>query len=575
MPGGEKVPAAVERALEVWLGDRGLERADLEAADARVERVAAHGWSLVIPYEFADGSRAPDRLLTLEGKDGPAWRWSGGDVKGAVLRLGDPHAARLVVVAEGESDGLRAFGLLNAADPSIAVVVVPGASMVGDDLANWIGNGASVVIATDADEAGDGCAAACARILTAAGCPPDSVRRLRPEVPAKERPDLRDLIDHLAATCSGVGEMVDEFLGRLEAAPPVEVAPASETEGAPPVVVPASLITPWPEFDRLAAGGMAYRIEGLLPREGLGFTASSPKKGKTWLALAKGIAVATGGDFLGRFEVVERCPVIYVAMEGSPGGIRARIGALARGMGVDPDGADFRDSFHLAYKPRGLNLSDPRWAAQLIADAERVEAGLVIVDVLRRAASVRESADGVGDFAGLIRNLEPLIDGGHFLEILHHFRKEGAQDENAATAERMSGSGSLWGHYDAATFVTSGDGRSMQVEIDGRDFRPPRPFGVELQGEATGPWGYVYEDAVRLVATDARPRRVTKAPAEEIRAFIVAAGGSAGPGPIKEYFGITDGTLRDRREELAAEGVVYVPDLRNSRYEIQDQGQLL
>ena len=335
---------------------------------------------------------------------------------------------------------------------------------------------------------------------------------------------------------------------------------ASTTDG--------TLITPWDDFDRLAAGGMAYRIAGLMPREGLGFTASAPKKGKTWLALAKAIAVATGETYLERFEVVERCPVVYVALEGSPGGVHARIGCLARGMGVDPDSADFRDWFHIAYKPRGLNLSDPSWAERLVADVERLEAGLVVVDVLRRAASVRESADGVRDFADLVRNLEPLIDRSRFLDFLHHFRKEGSNDENVATGERMSGSGSLWGHYDAATYITGGSDLSMAVEVDGRDFRPPRPFRVEIQGEATGPWGYVYEDAARMVAVDAPARRVTKASAEEIRGFLVAAGGSASPAAIKDKFSIADKTLRDRRADLEEAGVAYVKEGRESRYEI-------
>ncbi|WP_217913329.1 AAA family ATPase [Miltoncostaea marina] len=342
-----------------------------------------------------------------------------------------------------------------------------------------------------------------------------------------------------------------------------------ERNGAAP---PETLITSWQRFDELAAGGMAYRIAGLLPAEGLGFTASGPKRGKTWLALAKAISVATGREYLERFEVVERCPVVYVALEGSPGGVRARIGALARGMGIDPDSPELRDWLHLVYKPRGINLSDPAWAERLIADAERVEARLVVVDVLRRAASVRESADGVGDFAKLVRNLEPLIDGERFLELLHHFRKEGSADENAATGERMSGTGSLHGHYDAAMFITSGTDLSMAVEVDGRDFRPPQPFRVEIKGEATGPWGYVYEDAARIVAVDAPARKVAKASVEEIRAFIMAAGGEAAPGAICGRFGIDEKTLRRRRSELDKAGVRYLEDGKRSRYMARGSG---
>lgn len=352
-----------------------------------------------------------------------------------------------------------------------------------------------------------------------------------------------------------------ELAGQFPAAVP-------NGNGAHPDEAPGSLLTAWDDFDRLARGGMEYRIEGLLPREGISFTASAPKKGKTWLGLAKAVAVATGADYLERFSVVERCPVVYVALEGSPGGVRARIGALARGMGVDPDSADLRDWLHLSYKPRGMNLSDRAWAERLIADVERVDARLVVVDVLRRAATVRESAEGVRDFADLISNLEPLTADGRLLDFLHHFRKEGSNDENVATGERMSGSGSLWGHYDAATFITSASDLSMAVEVDGRDFRPPKPFRVEIQGESTGPWGYVYEDAARVVAVDAPARKVTKASAEEIRSFLAVAGGSAGPAVLRQHFKIAESTLRDRRSDLERIGVRYVENGRRSYYEI-------
>jgi len=336
------------------------------------------------------------------------------------------------------------------------------------------------------------------------------------------------------------------------------------------------IVTPWPDFDVLAAGGLRYRVAGLIPADGLGFIAAAPKRGKTWLGLGLGIAVATGSPFLSRFEVVERCPVLYVALEGAPGGVRARIGALARGMGVDPDSAELRDWFHLAYKPRGLNLSDPSWADALVAEAEERDAGIVILDVLRRAATIRESGEGVGDFAALLRNLEPLTDEGRFLTVLHHFRKTTGSDEDVDVAERMAGSGSLYGHYDAALFITSAaKGGPMQVQADARDFRPPRPFGVELQGEPTGPWGFVYEDVATLVALDTPARKVTKATPDEIRAVVVAGGGNVAPRVIRERLGITDATLRERRPELAKVGVRYVRDGKESRYELMpDQGVL-
>jgi len=341
---------------------------------------------------------------------------------------------------------------------------------------------------------------------------------------------------------------------------------AAATDGQTPPPG-ASLITPWSDFDALATSGMRFRVAGIWPADGLGFIAAAPKHGKTWLALALAISVATGRPFLGQ-HAVEPCPVVYVALEGSPGGLRARIGAIARGMGVNPDSDELRRALHLAYKPRGLNLSDPAWAQRLTTDVEAHQAGLVIVDVLRRAATIRESGDGVGDFAGLLRNLEPLQDHGRSLVFCHHFRKDGKNDDEVATGQRMAGTGSLHGHYDAALYITSYEqhSREMRVEVDGRDFTPPRPFRVAIQGTTSGPYGYVYEDAAELTTAGAPTRRLAKATPEEIRGFIAAAGGELSSGPILAHFDIGDETLRKRRDDLAELGVEYVGHGRDARY---------
>jgi hypothetical protein len=364
--------------------------------------------------------------------------------------------------------------------------------------------------------------------------------------------------------------------------PPPGWDPTGETPVLSPTPVqalneaapPASLITPWDRLDELSRDGVPFRVDGIWPSEGLGFIAASPKKGKTWLGLGLAISVATGRPFLGRYKV-DRCPVLYVALEGSPSGTRARIGALSRGMGIDPDSDDLRKWLHMSVKPRGINLSESAWASRLVADADAVGAGLVIVDVLRRAAAVREGGEGVGDFAALLRNLEPLQGGGRGVVFLHHFRKVGKSDDETDAGERMAGSGSLHGHYDVAMFITDVTREmTMSVQVDARDFAPPRPFKVAMEGPQTGPYGWCYEDTVQLVPSDRPVRQIIKGAAEDIRAFIAAGGGSATPKAIRERFEITDPTLKGRRDELARLGVVHQNRGPRSVYEIVASGQL-
>jgi hypothetical protein len=150
-----KLSPGARAAWSAWLADRGLEGLNLRALGCEaVHRPALGGWCVAWPYCFTDGTTAT-RLLALELPDGPGWR-NDGPVKGAVMALGDLGSAARIVIAEGESDGLAAWKVLEPARSEIAVLSIPGAGMVGADLANWIGNGARVVIATDADRAGTG-----------------------------------------------------------------------------------------------------------------------------------------------------------------------------------------------------------------------------------------------------------------------------------------------------------------------------------------------------------------------------------------------------------------------------------
>ena len=256
----------------------------------------------------------------------------------------------------------------------------------------------------------------------------------------------------------------------------------------------------WSAFRDRVSASVPMLVERVWPEGGMGFIGAAPKSGKTWIAILFALSVATGRPFLGVFDVPRRRPVLYVAMEGTREGLRARIGALARGMGLDPDG-DELDSLSFVYKPRGMNLSEPEWAELLIDRARQIDAGLVVVDVLRRAASVAEDGQGAADFAALIRNLADLEAEGRALVFCHH-NKRGEVPKGGRAADRMAGSGALYGALDAGLFILSNDGaRTMKVEVEARDLRAPRPFEIELTGPASGPNnGWSYADTIDVRA---------------------------------------------------------------------------
>jgi len=334
--------------------------------------------------------------------------------------------------------------------------------------------------------------------------------------------------------------------------------------------MPASrrcLVEDWPTFRERAGERVPCLVEALWPEGAFGFIAGPPKAGKTWLGLALALSVVSGKRLFGRFEIPRARPVLYVALEGHRAALKARVGCLARGLGLDPDGPGL-DRLAFAYKARGMNLADPSWAAELITRAEELEAGLVVVDVLRRAAVIRENI--AEDFMGLVANLDRLPELGVASAFLHHFGKLSELNQERAPAERMSGSGAMRGALDVGVFITSSTdcGRRLRVEFEQRDLAAPDPIGVRLDGQGSGPnGGLTYYDEARIVCEDDVPEASRlKAPASEIAAYVRERGGVAAPGEILSRFDISDGTLRERRDELGRLGIRYAKKGNHGSY---------
>lgn len=308
----------------------------------------------------------------------------------------------------------------------------------------------------------------------------------------------------------------------------------------------------WEAFDARADGDVPMLIDGLWGVGGIGFVAAPPKAGKTWLAIAAAISVASGRAFLDRFRVPTPRPVLYLAMEGSRHALRDRFQVVARGMGVDLGGIPI----HVAYKPRGLNLSDPGWAAKLTAAADAIDAGLVIVDVLRRSTSIRESGDGAGDFAGLLRNLQGLELQGRALMLLHHFVKSSEGTRDRRPGELMAGSGALEGALDYALYISRADvsdrqgitSHALTVEHQARDIRSVPAFVAVLSGAASGRDGtWRTHDTVTCIADSTRPTTEVDVLIEQLRELL-----GRDPELTQDGAAALVGTTRHRKPFIAA-----------------------
>lgn len=322
---------------------------------------------------------------------------------------------------------------------------------------------------------------------------------------------------------------------------------------------PEIVLETWRQFEQAAGVRIPALVEGVWPEGSLGFIASPPKKGKTWLAIALGLSIANGQRYLGRYYVPAARNVLYVALEGHRAALKTRIGCIARGLGVDPD-QDEMPHFHLTYKPRGINIADKAWSNALIQTALDNDDALVIVDVLRAAARIKENSSE--DFAALRDNLEPLLSMGRSIALLHHFGKLTELTKERTPGERMTGSGAMYGAMDVGMFITGSDdgARKLRVEFEMRDIANPDTIGVHLEGDGNGDnGGFIYTDTATFAIRDETPdERDVKAPAEEIMEYVLEQGGDVLAKQVREYFEISDHTLTARLGRLMGLGIDYV-----------------
>ncbi|WP_299935332.1 AAA family ATPase [uncultured Nitratireductor sp.] len=200
-----------------------------------------------------------------------------------------------------------------------------------------------------------------------------------------------------------------------------------------------------------------YTLPGYVA-EGLTILGGRPKLGKSWLALGACVAVATGGDFLGK--EVEQGDAFYLALEDNARRLQDRLRTVL------PAGASAPDMSRLSFlteAPRidaGLLSALDEWRKRV--DDPR----LVVIDTLAmvRPAKKRTQDSYEADYAAL----SPLQKwaGEHRLAlvVVTHVRKMEAQDP----LEMISGTNGLTGAADSI-MVLNRDQDGSKLYGRGRD----------------------------------------------------------------------------------------------------------
>jgi hypothetical protein len=171
-----------------------------------------------------------------------------------------------------------------------------------------------------------------------------------------------------------------------------------------------------------------WLIEGMIAVEALAVLYGEPGIGKTFLALAWALSVASGRRWLGR--AVEQGKVVYISFEGVSA-FSARIDAWQRQGGVSED--ELSNIFFIA---EAEQFRDARQKTRLRATfAARPRPRLIVIDTYARAfAGDENSAKDTGDFIAFMDELRILT--GATILLVHHSGKDIDRGERGSSALR-------------------------------------------------------------------------------------------------------------------------------------------
>ena len=206
---------------------------------------------------------------------------------------------------------------------------------------------------------------------------------------------------------------------------------------------------------------------------GLTVLAGAPKRGKSWLALALSIAVASGHDFLG--QKVQRGDVLYLDLESRQYRVQDRLSHLISGPA--PDGL---------YVAHNVEPLGPRFYQQMEGWIEKAKApALIIIDTLGRVKA--RGAKGENAYESDTRQYGALqswaVEHKVGVVVVHHLRKVKDSDD---WFDKINGSNGLVGAADAVLGLGGSRGDEVsKLMVSGRDIDGDYEMAIRF---ANGKW---------------------------------------------------------------------------------------
>lgn len=206
---------------------------------------------------------------------------------------------------------------------------------------------------------------------------------------------------------------------------------------------------------------------------GLTVLAGAPKRGKSWLALALAVAVASGNDFLG--QRVTRGDVLYLDLESRQYRVQDRLSRLISGPA--PEG------LYVAHNAEPIG---PRFYQQMEGWASKAkEPSLIIIDTLGRVKARGGKNENAYESDTRQYGALQAWAAEHKLAIVvvHHLRKTKDSDD---WFDRINGSNGLVGAADAVLGLGGARGDEVsKLMVSGRDIDGDYEMAIRF---ADGRW---------------------------------------------------------------------------------------
>jgi hypothetical protein len=269
-------------------------------------------------------------------------------------------------------------------------------------------------------------------------------------------------------------------------------------QGAPVVLAEPAAASAMPEFvfdGDVTVNPPRMLVKKLLPVSGIAFIGGQSSAGKTFVAVALGVALASGAQFF-RHRVREQVGVLYIAAEGA-GNFAARVAAAKLEAGVKGPIPFAWTSIVPALRTDqeiAAFVNKLRAFAQKMKQRCGVRLGAVFIDTVAACFSMQDENSNaeVSRACAIMRSIGNSIDA--LVLPIHHYGKDAATGLRGASAFRGAADVviSVTADIDALTGRVSNRGLAIAKARDGEQ-GPVAPFrldyvklGVDEDGDEFG-----------------------------------------------------------------------------------------